>query len=194
MQNLQSICVRFDSEGNVRHSQSFVRPGQTAGVQGGSHVANDEVRKFLISHLDMLRKTGIPIQEGDLAKYMQSFDYQKTKQDFNYKDYIEGKKTLSLVIDGGVQLAVRMPPSDVKKAFKSAFDKGLALLTEEVQHALKDTNDVALLFTGGSYMSLGLREDIEDTLLGFESQLHAGKLKIKFNYDFMENLRLDWYV
>lgn len=187
-QNIQTVCIYFDEHGQMSHSQSFINPGQRAGVQSGSHMANDEVQKILSESLKSAENAGTSVKPGDLAKYLEAFERTKRSRNFNYLEYIRSKRELRLSTDDGCQLRIDLDHRQIEKVFNTAHKKGLDILESEIGRSAD--NDTATLFTGGSYLSKGLRTDVMDKMENISSK--AAEHGTKVTYDFLGNHGTRW--
>lgn len=179
----------------MSRSQSFIRPGQRPGGQSGSHIANDEVRKILRGSLRRADKAAEKTADahfrskpGDLAKYLEVFENTKRSRDFNYLEMIRQKQELRLSLNNGCQLRIDLDHNQIENIFDTAHKRGLDLLETEVIGSAG--NDTAILFTGGSYLSAGLRSEVAQKMDKIcQNATHRGSI---VKYDFLGNHGALW--
>ncbi|KAL2272533.1 hypothetical protein FJTKL_06330 [Diaporthe vaccinii] len=191
--NIQSVCIWFDEDGNMRHHLSFIRSGQVAGAYGGSHNANESVRDIVTKSLNKGREKRIfDFPRGSLAEYLNDFDRKKKQRRFNYLDYVNEGKELSLHSDNGNQLRIDLTPRQIEKVFGKAFDTGLRIVKHEIKRTIKGarSDNNAYLFTGGSHLSTGLRAQVTDLMESYSNQTQAKGMKT--NYKFLGNSDPNW--
>lgn len=151
------------------------------------------MREIIADVLDRARQKGATVKDGDLAKYLLDFERQKRDRSFNYGDIIRRKKTIQLHVQDGPQLRVDLNHKQIKQIFETAFEKGLEVLKHEMKSVLSNSKDIVVLFTGGSYLSRGLRDQVEDIMQDFQTQVDElntadREVEIKFNYGFLGNI------
>lgn len=162
------------------------------GAQGGSHLANDEVRRIVAKSVEASIAAGVYFPEGSIAKYVKCFESLKRARDFNYQEYITQKKCMFLHIQDGPQLRIDLKPKQIKKIFGTAFDKGLAALDQEMQSVIASSKDIAVLFTGGSYQSMGLRSQAVEKIQELQDQIKREKKAVKINIEFLGKTEMRW--
>lgn len=209
------MCVWFEN-GQMSYSESWTVPGQPsgtlipgivpasgrcialthplAGTQSGSQIANDEVKKIIVQTLEFAKKKpGFTIRDGDVALYLQNFDRQKRNKKFSHAEYIRQGKQLNLYNDGGCTLRIDLSPTQLQKVFGKAYNKGVRCVEQAVSN-YSGENDIAVLFTGGSYQSLGLKEELEGVMKKLRQQFAKKKAKKTLNWAFLGRAERQWQV
>lgn len=179
----------LNKNGNMRNHQSWIRPSQVLGTstppQGlisnplianiageisGSQIANDEVRKTVYKVLKSAKSIGTDVRSGDLARYLQDFNRQKRKKDWNYAQIIRQQCKMQLHVDEGCQLRIDLGPRQLEDVFRAAFGGGIDLVKTETRQREADKIDLAVLFSGGSFQADGLREQISRIIDDFQAR------------------------
>ncbi|KAK7698825.1 hypothetical protein SLS64_012176 [Diaporthe eres] len=191
--NIQSVCVYFDKEGQMSHSQSVARIDQLAGLPPrGLHTANNQVRRIVESVLQRVRGKGGTVERGDLAKYLLDFDSQKRDRGFNYADYVQQRRDLTLRANNGPQLRIDLTHEQIQKIFGAAFDEGIAAVRAEARRPLSENTDLAVLFCGGSYLSPGLRSEVESVMQ--DAREEASHDRARVTYRFLWSFESIWWA
>ncbi|KAI0506700.1 hypothetical protein F5B22DRAFT_622952 [Xylaria bambusicola] len=177
--NLQAMNVYFTVEGEIIDSTSNVPHGAITGVQGGSDMTNDRIRRWIQDHyLRPLIRAG-QVKEGELAALLQ--DFEEKKRRLNYLQCTE-----SLNLRGNdPYMTIPIPPEQIQKAFAVTFEDGLKLLKRELSRMVRLKRDFSVLFAGGSYCNPGLYRTVKGIME--ETKQDAVPENVQINYAFLRD-------
>lgn len=154
---------------------------RSAGVQGGSDLANCAVR-------DLIQETlGPNLPAGELAALLRDFEAQKCELDWT-------QDPLPTVTLRGNRPASKFTlyPCLLQPIFNNTFGRGLDCLEQMGREVLDVASDLAIVLCGGSYFCKGLRSKVE----GITSRLKdAAKSRgFKVQNSFLASYDTNWYV
>ncbi|KAI1364575.1 hypothetical protein F5Y08DRAFT_339490 [Xylaria arbuscula] len=177
---LQGMSVYFTEDGEISDSSSNVPHGAVTGVQGGSQMTNDWIRRFIIEgQYTGSLVSGRQLEEGDLAVLLQ--DYEEKKKKLNYLECPE-----ALALRGKtLNVAIFIPRDRIQEAFDLAYREGLKLLKQELSRITRLGKDFAVLFAGGSFCNRGLYNTAKAIME--EAQRVAEARNIKIEYAFIRD-------
>lgn len=110
------------------------------GIQSGSHIANNEVRKILVRSLDKFSSQRVQVKHSDLAELLQAFDSMKRGTQFDWKVFYDGEPGDTLKPGtNGVQFWVDLLPEQVQWMFGNAYNAGFKNCAQGIQAPYKNS-------------------------------------------------------
>ncbi|KAI0976440.1 hypothetical protein F4678DRAFT_225636 [Xylaria arbuscula] len=175
--NIQHMTMYFDEQGQFMRSQAICGPEWLPGVQGGSHLSHHKIR----NHIRSMSENRPP---DDVASLLRHFESQKFDIDYS--------KDKEIAVKGnGPNSFLTISPSQIRKAFNSAFEAGLKAVKAEIERLLKRGNSFAVVFCGGSYLNDGLRKTLKTYMDAYVART-ARAAGITAKYEFLGECDVSW--
>ncbi|KKY30882.1 hypothetical protein UCDDA912_g09170 [Diaporthe ampelina] len=176
------VRYRITSEGQAAALYICVPLHSNVRGAGGSYTANNQVQRIIKSVLQRVRGKGGTVKRGNLAKYLLDFNSQKRDRGFNYDNYVQQRRDLTLRANNGPQLRIDLSHEQIQKIFGAAFDEGIAAVRAEARRPLSENTDLAVLFCGGSYLSPGLRSEVESVMQDVREEASHDRARVTYRF------------
>lgn len=116
---------------------------------------------------------GQPSQPGHLAELLAQYEAAKTNL-----DYLHIKEPLIFHTSDDV-VQVILYPNVIQAIYKDVFKQGFRLFEQEMRRLIEIGDDFAVLFCGGSYANLGLRQAVKAKMAELQEAATKKGVKIK---------------